>query len=79
MVRFFTTLFSLTENGNRKLKMHIFCCSFIYNPLQRNAQSLDIKGRNPETLGQTRGSEQFLNGTSAHKRPFSAINMLLLV
>ena len=53
MVRFFTTLFSLTENGNGKLKTH-FCCSLVYNPLQRYTRSLEIKGRNRETSGQTR-------------------------
>ena len=32
-VRFFTTLFCLTENGNEKLKTQIFYCSLLHNPL----------------------------------------------
>jgi len=50
-------LFSLTENGKlemqKNLKRIYFCRSLLYNPLQRYTRSLDIKGRNPETLGQT--------------------------
>ena len=37
---------SSLENG--KLKMQIFCCSLLYNPLQRYTRSLEIKGQNPD-------------------------------